>query len=65
MKRVYVDCNFNWFGPRHPSLSKADVEKYDLRAGEKIIAYQDDDEWEGIVFFDDAFPSDHKWYVKI
>ncbi len=56
MKKIAIDTNFNFLGPYYPALSFDEVRKLNLIEGEKIIAFQDNDEWEGIIHFDKTLP---------
>ncbi|MCL1918423.1 MAG: hypothetical protein FWG14_08930 [Peptococcaceae bacterium] len=65
MKKIEVDCNFNYIGPSNPALSKKEVESFNLEINEKVTIYQDEDEWLGVVCFDETFPDHYQWYIKI
>ena len=65
MKRITVDCNFNWLGPSKPALSHAEAARWNLHPGERLTAMQDDDEWLGVVVFDPSLPDQYQWYVDL
>jgi hypothetical protein len=65
MKRILIDTNFNYLGPSCPALSAKEVMKSGLKKGEKIIAYQDDDEWEGIVSYAELLPPMYQWFIQL
>lgn len=65
MKRVEVDTNFNWLGAGCPALTQRRAEELGLSVGERVVAYQDDDEWPGIVRFDPTLPHQYQWYVVL
>ena len=65
MRRLEVDCNFNYLGPAFPALSQDEVVGFFLTPHEIVVAFQDEDEWEGEVLFDPSLPELYRWYVKI
>jgi hypothetical protein len=65
MKRFEVDCNFNYLGPDKPALSIGEVIALSLNPDEKVLVFQDEDEWSGIVVFDKSLPQMYQWYVRI
>ncbi|MEI5909667.1 hypothetical protein WAK64_21975 [Bacillus spongiae] len=65
MKKFEVDCNFNYLGPDMPSLSKKEVITFNLNTNDRVVVYQDDDEWVGTVVFDDKLPLMYQWYVRL
>lgn len=65
MKKIEIDTNFNFLGPCYPTLSLDEVRKLKLIVGEKIIVFQDNDEWNGIVCHDKTLPQMYQWYIKL
>lgn len=65
MKRIEIDCNFNYLGPGYPALSEREVESLNLHENDSVTVYQDGGEWSGILCFDDSLPFQYQWYVKI
>lgn len=65
MRRIEVDTNFNWLGPDFPALSHREVKARGLEVGERVAAYQDDDEWPGTVRFDSSYPYQYQWYIAL
>jgi anaerobic selenocysteine-containing dehydrogenase len=63
MKRFMIDTNFNWLGPSKPALSHEEARRLGLQENERVTVYQDDDEWEALVKYDDSLPYQYKWYV--
>jgi hypothetical protein len=61
MKKIEIDCNFNYLGPNKPCLSHEEIKRYELKINEQIIAIQDEDEWIGKVLFDDSLPYSYQW----
>lgn len=65
MKIILIDTNYNYLGPEKPIITPHCVESFGLHEGEHVIVYQDEDEWEGIVCYDDSLPEEMRWYIKI
>ena len=65
MKKIEVDCNFNYLGPSCPYMSIQEVHLRKLVNGQEVIAHQDNAEWIGQVFFDSELPYQYQWYIKI
>lgn len=65
IKKIEIDTNFNWFGPMKPVISTFEIEYFNLKVGEIISGFQDDQEWEGIVKFDVACPEGMQWYMEL
>jgi hypothetical protein len=67
IKKIEIDTNFHSLSLtcNQPTITKSEIEKRDLIAGELIIAYQDNDEWNGIVCFDESLPEHYQWYIEL
>ncbi len=39
--------------------------RFNLLFGDKVIGFQDSQEWEGIIGFDEAYPEEMQWYLDI
>lgn len=65
IKKIGIDCNFNWLGPLKPVISAFEIEHFNLKEGETIIGFQDDQEWEGIVKYDASCPEEMQWYIEL
>lgn len=63
--KICIDCNYNYLGPDKPIVSENQIQKFNLSVNQKIIVYQDDDEWVGIIKFDDTYPKNMKWFVEL
>lgn len=64
-KKIGIDANFNWLGPMKPVISTFEIEFFNLKEGEIIIGFQDEQEWEGIVRYDDSCPEEMQWYMEL
>ena len=65
MLKINVDCNYNYLGPSKPVLTKYEVEKLGLQVNQRVIAYQDEDEWYGTIKFEETFPEPMRWYIEL
>ncbi|MDK8183739.1 hypothetical protein [Paenibacillus sp. UMB4589-SE434] len=65
MKRFEIDCNYNYFGPSKLGLSHEEVIKLSLIPNERVLVFQDEDEWLGTVVFYKELPYVYQWYVKL
>ena len=64
MIRIEVDCNYYYLSPTTPTVSKRIIDQLKLSINQKVIAYQDEDEWVATVKFDQTFPKQYQWYVE-
>jgi hypothetical protein len=65
LKKFEIDCNFNYLEPEKPTVSQNEVKTLSLVQSEKVIVFQDDDEWIGVVVHDDSLPEMYQWYIDI
>lgn len=65
MKKISIDTNFHYYGPNRPIISPFVVSRFNLRLGEVVIGFQDSQEWEGIIGFDNTYPEEMQWYLDI
>lgn len=65
MKRFEVDTNFNWYGARSPAIYQSVLREMQFEPGERVLVYQDEDEWYGTVCFDETLPDEYRWFVKL
>lgn len=65
MIKISIDCNSNYKGYDKPTISPFEIKYFDLKEGEKIVGYQDDSEWEGIIRFDSSLPEEMQWYLEL
>jgi hypothetical protein len=63
--KLMVDCNCNYLGFDKPTLSSFEIEYFSLKEGDKVIGFQDEQEWEGIVRKDPTLPEDMQWYLEL
>ena len=65
MKKISIDTNFHFYGPTRPTISPFVISRFNLLLGEKVIGFQDSQEWEGIIGFDKTYPEEMQWYLDI
>lgn len=65
MKKIYIDTNFNHGGPTRPTISPFVICYFNIFVGEKVIGFQDSQEWEGIIGFNRTYPEEMQWYLDI
>lgn len=65
MIRINVDCNYNYLGPSKPVLSEHELKELGASNKQRVIAYQDDDEWCGTIRYDETLPENMKWYIEL
>jgi hypothetical protein len=64
MIRVSIDTNYYYLGPDFPTISIIDIKKNGLVENQRVIAWQDDDEWYGTVKYDLSLPEQYQWYIE-
>lgn len=64
-KVITIDTNHNYLGPNKPIVTPYCIEFFKLNEGDIVIAYQDEDEWEGVVRFDGSLPEEYEWYIEL
>lgn len=52
-------------GPDKPIVPEKLVLSLSLTVNQKVIAYQDSEQWVGTVCYDETFPDNMKWYINI
>lgn len=65
MIRINIDCNYNYLGPSKPVLTEREVEELGLFVNQRVMAYQDDDEWYGTIRYDEELPESKRWYIEL
>lgn len=63
--KIMIDCNRNHFGDDYPTISYFVIEYFSLKEGDRVIGFQDEQEWEGIVRKDPTLPKDMQWYIEL
>lgn len=65
MKKIYIDTNYHALSPTEPTISPYVILKLNLSHGERVIGFQDNQEWEGIICYDSSLPNEMEWYLDI
>lgn len=65
IKRIIVDLNNYCKNENHPIISPFVIDYFELKAGDIVIGFQDDQEWEGIIGYDSELPEEKTWYLDI
>ncbi|ETT46684.1 hypothetical protein C162_19544 [Paenibacillus sp. FSL R7-269] len=63
--KIAIDTNFNYFGPSRPTISPFVISYFDLHAGDIVIGFQDDQEWEGSIGYAPNCPEEMEWYLDL
>ncbi len=63
--KIAIDTNFHYFGPTRPTISPFVIAQFNLRSGDTVIGFQDDQEWEGTVGFDPTYPEEMEWFLEL
>ncbi|MFC5468060.1 hypothetical protein ACFPPD_04960 [Cohnella suwonensis] len=63
--KISIDTNFHYYGSTRPTISPFVIAQFNLHAGDVVIGFQDDQEWEGIIGFDPTYPEEMEWYLDL
>lgn len=65
VKIISIDSNF--YDPIHcqPVVSPFTIEFFNLKEGDIVLGYQDDQEWEGTIRYDSSSPEERQWYFEM
>jgi hypothetical protein len=63
--KISIDTNFHYFGPSRPTISPFVISYFDLHAGDTVIGFQDDQDWEGNIGYDSTYPEEMEWYLDL
>lgn len=65
MKKISIDTNFHFHSPTRPTISPFVISRFNLVLGEKVIGFQDSQEWIGTIGFDKTYPEEMEWYFDL
>jgi hypothetical protein len=65
MIKIPIDCNYNYLGPDKPIISEPKIKEFNLLLNQKVIACQEDEEWVGIIKFEESCPEHMQWYIQL
>lgn len=63
--KLSIDTNFHYYGPVRPTISPFVIAQFNLHAGDVVIGFQDDQEWEGVIGHDPTYPEEMEWYLDL
>lgn len=63
--KISIDSNNNYYGFDKPIVSSYEIEYFGLKEGDLVIGYQDEQEWEGIVKYDNSLSEELQWYIEL
>lgn len=63
--KLSIDSNHYHYGPSRPTISPFEIQYFELNVGDKIVGFQDDQEWEGIIEYDPTYPEEMKWFLDL
>lgn len=63
--KLSIDNNHFYLDPLKPTIAPFEIEYFNLEVGDKIMGYEDDQEWEGIVGYDSSYPEEMEWFLYI
>ncbi len=64
-KTISIDTNFVHPEIGEPVIPQNVMKKFSLEEGDEVIAYQDEDEWDGIICVDRNQSPDYQNYIKL
>ncbi|MNW31226.1 hypothetical protein D3C74_81350 [compost metagenome] len=64
-KIISIDTNFCNSVNGEPIVSPILIKSFELSEGDKVAAYQDEDEWEGVIHCDLSQTEDLRWYIQL
>ncbi|KQN96008.1 hypothetical protein [Paenibacillus sp. Leaf72] len=65
LKRISIDTNYHYDGHIRPTIPPFVISHFNLRSGDKVIGYQEDQEWEGEIGFNATYPEEKRWYLEL
>lgn len=63
--KISIDTNSNYLGFTKPIIFLEEMRYFDIVAGDRIVGYQDDQEWEGIVEYQADLPEEYRYYLDV
>ncbi|MDQ1236119.1 hypothetical protein QE450_003617 [Paenibacillus sp. SORGH_AS306] len=63
--KISIDTNSNYLAPDKPTIFLNDMRYFAIAAGDRIIGYQDDQEWEGIIESQSHLPEWYQFYLDL
>lgn len=63
--KIEIDTNSNYLGFTKPIIFLEYIKYFDIVEGDRIVGYQDDQEWEGIVEYQADLPEGYRYYLDV
>lgn len=63
--KISIDTNSNYLGMDKPMISLNKIQYFGITSGDRIIGYQDDQEWEGIIESQSHLPEWYRFYLDL
>lgn len=63
--KISIDTNSNYLGMDKPMISLNKIKYFGITSGDRIIGYQDDQEWEGIIESQSHLPDWYRFYLDL
>lgn len=63
--KISIDTNSNYLGPDKPTIFLNDIRYFEIATGDRIIGYQDDQEWEGMIESQSHLPEWYRFYLDL
>lgn len=63
--KIEIDTNSNYLGFTKPIIFSEEMRYFGIVEGDRIVGYQDDQEWEGIVEYQADLPEEYRYYLDV
>lgn len=63
--KISIDTNSNYLGMDKPMISLNKIKYFGITSGDRIIGYQDDQEWEGMIESQSHLPDWYRFYLDL
>lgn len=63
--KISIDTNSNYLGPDKPTIFLNDIRYFEIATGDRIIGYQDEQEWEGMIESQSHLPEWYRFYLDL
>ncbi|MDN4620153.1 hypothetical protein QCD85_18715 [Paenibacillus sp. PsM32] len=63
--KISIDTNLNYLGMDKPMISLNKIQYFGMTSGDRIIGYQDEQEWEGTIESQSNLPEWYRFYLDL
>ncbi|MDQ1236113.1 hypothetical protein QE450_003611 [Paenibacillus sp. SORGH_AS306] len=63
--KILIDTTVYYSKITNPTLTIPFIRYFELSAGDQIIAYQDNQEWEGVIEYEPDWPIESRYYIDL